>query len=99
MEQVEQEGGEGQAGGQPLDVQAAADPAGRDLERVRPAVGVQGDDLPVEHGRLHRQGQGGRRHLGHTGGDVVEGAGEHGHLRAGPVNLDAGAYEVVIMVD
>jgi hypothetical protein len=91
VEQVEQEGGQRQGGGHPLDLQAAADPAGRDLERVRAAVGPEGDDLAVEHGRGHRQGQSGRGHLGDAGGDVVQGAGEHGHLGAGPVHLDAGA--------
>ena len=94
VEQVEQERGEGQGGGQPLHVQAAADPAGRDLERVGPPAGLEGDELAVEHGRPHRQRQGGRHHLGHPGGDVVQGPGEHGHLGPGPVHLDPGAVQL-----
>jgi hypothetical protein len=99
VEHVEQERGQGQGGGQPVDLQPAADPAGGDLEGVRPAVGPQSDDLAVEDGRGHRQGEGGRHHLGHPGGDVVQGAGEHGHVVPVPVDLDVDAYAVVIMVD
>ena len=56
VEQVEQEGGQGEGGGQPRHLQAATDPAGRDLERVGPPARLEGDDLAVEHGRAHRQG-------------------------------------------
>ena len=84
----------GRPAAQPLDLEAAADPAGRDLERMRPPAGLEGDELAVEHGRADGQRQRGRDHLGHAGGDVVQGPGEHAHLGPSPVHLDAGPVQL-----
>ena len=78
----------------PFHFEPAAQPPGGHLERVRPAVGLQGDQLAVEHGRPDGQGPGDLDHLGHAGGDVVQGAGEHPHLVAVLVELDPGAVQL-----
>ena len=45
---------------------------GRDLERERSLIGVEGDRLAVEHGVAHRQRACDLDDLGHARGDVVE---------------------------
>ena len=71
-----------------------AEVAGRDLERLRAAVGAQRDRLAVEHDAAHGQRERGLHELRHARGDVVERAREDGDVAAVAVDLDAHAVEL-----
>jgi hypothetical protein len=51
MKRVEQVQRERHRQALPLDIELAAQPPGRDLERMRPTIGLQSDQLTVEDGR------------------------------------------------
>ena len=94
VQHVEEHRGQRGGGPQRGRVAATADPGRGDLERLRPAVRAQRDDLAVEHGGGHRQRQHGLHHLGHPGGDVVQAAGVDRDVGAAAVHLDPGAVEL-----
>ena len=64
------------------------------LERQRPAVLAQRDQLAVQHRRPDRQLAQRRDHLGQPAGDVVQGPGEQADLPLGQVGLDPDPVEL-----
>ncbi len=94
MQAVEEERRQRQALGLRLHVDAAAEPAHRDLERVRPSVRPQGDHLAVEDDRLARQREDGIDDLGHPVRDVREASRERANLGAEAVNLQPRSVEL-----
>jgi hypothetical protein len=81
----------GQFNAQRFDVQLAAEAPHRDLERTRPARGVESDGLAVEHQRVRREAARGVDDFGNGGTHVVEAARVDAHVRTRLVHLDAGA--------
>jgi len=66
----------------------------RVLERQRPAVLAQRDQLAVQHRAGQRQLGQDSHHLGQAGRDVVERPGEQAHVPLGQVRLDPDAVEL-----
>src|SRR4029453_18977902 len=77
-----------------LDVDARAEATHRHLERMRPPVRAQRDDLPVEHDALDGKSQYGVDDLGHAIGDVRQAARECTHLRAETMHLESRSVEL-----
>ena len=94
MQEVEEEGGQGELAAQAVDVELAAEAAHGDLEGERRAVRPQGDRLAVEQELARGQGLDRLDQLGHGRGDVVAAAGVDADLVPRLVDLDAGAVEL-----
>ncbi len=94
VQQVEQERRERGLGALPADVGLARGAGGGDLERPRPPVRGERHRLAVQDHGVDRQGQGGLGDLRHPCGDVIQRAGEHGDVLAGPVHLDPDAVDL-----
>ena len=94
MQAVEEERRERQGRSSCLRARAAAEPAHRDLKGIRPAVGPQGDHLPVEDHRLDGQREDRGDDLRHAVGDVGEAPRERAHLAAETVHLQPRAVEL-----
>ena len=75
-------------------VERAPEPAHRDLERLRRAIGLERNRLAVENQLRHRARAHGGDDLGRRGGHVVAIAREYPHVVAGLVHLDARAVEL-----
>ena len=94
METVEEERRERQPLCIGLRVCAAAEPAHRDLEGIRPAVRSQGDHLPVENHRVDGESEHRGDNLRDAVGDVRKAPRERAHLAAETVHLQSRAVQL-----
>jgi hypothetical protein len=96
VQQVEEHRHDRELGAQRLDVEPAAEPPHRDLERMGAAVGGERDRLAVEHEAPCGQCAHELDDLRHRGRHLVQQPRKHAHVVVRLVDLNARAVELVL---